>query len=45
MDRQGAKRKVHGIEHRPRKEEVEEQFIREAKDGWRVFGGCSENHR
>ena len=25
-----------GIEHRPRKEDMEKQFIKEAKDGWRL---------
>ena len=32
-----------GVEHRLRKEEMEEQFNKEANEEWR-FGGCSENH-
>ena len=33
-----------GIEHRLRKEEMEEQFNREAKEGWRFFSGRRKNH-
>ena len=33
-----------GIEHRLRKEETEEQFHKEAKEGLEVCGECSKNH-
>ena len=33
-----------GIEHKLRKEEMEEQFNKEAKEGWRFCSGCSKNH-
>ena len=34
-----------GIEHRLRKEEMEEQFDKEAKEEWIFCSGCSENQR
>ena len=34
-----------GIEHRLKKEEMEEQFNKEAKEGWGGCSGCSENSR
>ena len=34
-----------GVEHRMRNEEMEEQFNKEAKQGWRFAGRLSKDHR
>ena len=33
-----------GIEHRLRKEEMDEQLSKEAKEGWIICGRCGQNH-